>query len=198
MICLYAEREVSMKYIKQIENYNTTNEQEVSDKKIILDFIDRFKHNILTRENEIAHMTCSGFVMNKGLNKVLMIHHNIYNTWAWTGGHADSEEDLLVTAIKEANEETGVNGLMPLFDEIASIDILPVWGHYKRGNYVSAHLHLNVSYILIGDENEELIINENETSGVKWIDIDEIDEYSNEPELIEVYYKLIDRAKQKA
>ena len=36
--------------------------------------------------------------------KVLMIYHNIYKSWAWTGGHADGESDLLGTAIRELKE----------------------------------------------------------------------------------------------
>ena len=49
-------------------------------------------------------MTSSGLIFNKNLDKILMVHHNIYNTWSWTGGHADGEDDLLKVAIKEAKE----------------------------------------------------------------------------------------------
>ena len=43
-----------------------------------------------------------------------MIHHNIYNSWSWTGGHADGDKDLLYVAIKEAKEETGVKNIKAL------------------------------------------------------------------------------------
>lgn len=185
-----------MKFIKQIINYKAREAQEINDKKIILKYISAFEDDILTRNNEIAHMTSSGFILNKKCSKVLMIHHNIYNTWTWTGGHADGEEDLLKTALKEAIEETGLKNIEPLNGEIASIDILPVWGHIKRGSYVSAHLHLNASYILIADEKDDLFINKDETSGVAWISVDEMASHSNEPFLIEIYYKLIKKAKE--
>lgn len=184
-----------MEFIRQIEAYKADSEQEKNDKKIILNYIDDYKHNILTRDNEIAHITSSGFILNKSCDKVLMIHHNIYNTWTWTGGHADGEKDLLATALKEAIEETGVKNLKPLTNEISSIDILPVWGHMKRGAYVSAHLHLNASYILIADEEEKLMVNEDETSGVGWVTIEDMPEKSNEPFLLEIYFKLIEKAK---
>lgn len=79
-----------------------TNEQEASDQKIILSYIQQYAHNVLLRDNPIAHITSSGFLMNKQLDKVLLVHHNIRNVWAWTEGHADGDSDLLHVAIKEA------------------------------------------------------------------------------------------------
>lgn len=184
-----------MNYKEAIIAYEPINEQEEAEKRVILQYINEYPDNILLRENEFAHMTSSGFIMNKELTKVLMIHHNIYNTWAWTGGHADGDEDLLYVAIKEAKEETGVTSIEPLMEKIASVDILPVWGHVKKGKYVATHMHLSVAYILIADENQTLHINEAENSGVKWIKIEEIEKYSNEPEIIKVYHKLIEKAK---
>ena len=125
-----------MNFRESILKYSPINEQEANDKKIILDYIDNFYENILTRENQIAHMTSSGLILNKALDKILMIHHNIYNTWTWTGGHADGDDDMLKVALKEAKEETGLNNIIPLTEELASIDIIPVYGHIKRGKYV--------------------------------------------------------------
>lgn len=184
-----------MPFIQQIENYEPTNEQEAQDKKIILDYIKAFPSTVLTRENQVAHLTSSGFIMNRELNKVLMIHHNIYNTWAWTGGHADGDRDLLAIAIKEAKEETGVKSVEPLTGTIDSIDILPVCGHIKKGKYISVHLHLNVAYLLIADEQAALEVNQEETSGVKWLPVNELENYCNEPDIVKVYNKLIIQAK---
>ena len=184
-----------MNYKEEIIAYMPVDEQEASEKKVILEYIDKFPENILSRENEFAHLTSSGFIMNASLDKVLMVHHNIYQTWAWTGGHADGNKDLLKVAIKEAIEETGVRNIKPLTGNIASLDILPLWGHIKKGKYVATHLHLSVAYILIADEEDEVKINEAENSGVMWIGIDELEKYSNEPQLIRIYHKLIKQAK---
>lgn len=184
-----------MNYIEAIRAYEPVNEQEAAEKRVILKYIEDYPHNILLRENEMGHMTSSGFILNKSLDKTLMVHHNIYKTWAWTGGHADGDDDLLYVAMKEAKEETGVKNIEPLMPEIASIDILPVWGHIKKGAYVPTHMHLSAAYILIADEEEELHINEAENSDVRWIPVDEIEKYSSEPQIIEVYKKLIKRAR---
>ena len=183
-----------MSYIENIKNYVPVNEQENKDKEIIIDFINK-NENVLTRENEVAHLTSSGFIVNKNRDKVLMIHHNIYNSWGWTGGHADGDSDLLHVAIKEAKEETGITNVRPITDNICCIDVLKVKGHLRKGKYVSPHLHLSVAYILEADENEELSIKEDENSGVKWVDIDKVLDLTSEEHMKGVYKKLIDKSK---
>lgn len=183
-----------MNWIQSIKAYNPYNEQEQKDKEIILQCIDTFR-NILTRDSEIAHITSSAFVLNKTRDKVLMVHHNIYNSWSWTGGHADGEEDLLAVAIREVKEETGVKNIEPVISDIFALDILTVVGHIKKGKYVAPHLHLSVAYLVEADEREWLIVKEDENSGVKWIPIEEVNVYSNEPHMQKVYDKLISKIK---
>jgi 8-oxo-dGTP pyrophosphatase MutT (NUDIX family) len=185
-----------MDYIKQIIEFIPENQQEIQDKKIILDYIEKYPHNILLRENEFAHITSSGFIMNKSLDKVLMIHHNIRNAWAWTGGHVDGDTDFLHVAIKEAKEETGITTVTALSENIVSIDILPVYGHERRSKYVSAHLHLSVAYVLIASEEETLIVKEDENTDVAWFPFDNFNEDHFNVKDVYLYNKIIHRAKQ--
>lgn len=177
----------------KIENYKPYNEQEEKDKQMMLQYINTF-NNVLTRENEIAHFTASSWAVNKERTKMLMIYHNIYQSWAWTGGHSDGEADLLKVAIKELKEETGVKNVKVLKDDIFSLEVLTVDGHVKKGKYVSSHVHLNVTFLLEVDENEMLHIKEDENSGVKWVPMEEIDKVSRETWIkANVYAKLIDK-----
>lgn len=185
-----------MSYIDEIRNYIPVNMQETQDKKLILSYIELFPQNILLRENEFAHISSSGFILNEAFDKALMIHHNIRNTWAWTGGHMDGDTDLLYVALKEAKEETGIKTIVPFSNSIAAIDILPVFGHVKNGNYVSAHMHLSIGYILIADENEKTIVKEDETSGIKWITLDQINENNFDAGDYYLYNKLIKKTFQ--
>lgn len=183
-----------MKWFELINQYQPCNEQEKSDKALFLHCVHTFK-NVLTRQNEIAHVTSSALAVNHTRSKVLMVHHNIYQSWSWTGGHADGATDLLAVAIRELKEETGVQSVCPVFSSIFSLDVLPVLGHMKNGRYVSAHLHLSVAFLVQADDQEPLIVNRNENSGVCWVPIDEMPDYSNEPHMQELYKKLIVRAK---
>ncbi|VYU36897.1 NUDIX domain-containing protein [Clostridium tertium] len=184
-----------MNWIDDIKNYKPFNEQEASDKEAILYSMANF-NNLLTRENPLAHITSSGYIVNKDKTKVLMIYHNIYKSWSWTGGHADGDDDLLYVAIKEAKEETGVKNIKALDNKIFSLDVLPVPAHIKRGKNIASHLHLSVAYLLEADENDELVIKEDENSGVKWIPIDEVSKYSTEADMVKLYEKFNDRIKK--
>ncbi len=187
---------VAIDFATPINAFVPENPQETQDKILILHYIEAFPDTVLLRDNQLAHITSSGFVMNRQLDKVLMVHHNQRNTWAWTGGHADGEGDLLHVAIKEAKEETGVQEVTPLTNRIISLDILPVYGHMKRGEWVSTHLHLSVAYILIASESETLIVNEAENSAVRWLSVDQFREDFFDSHDIYLYNKLIHRAKQ--
>ena len=62
--------------IRQIENYPPFNEQEEKDKALILGWISN-NENAFSRENTVAHITASAWVVNKDRSKVLMVYHNI-------------------------------------------------------------------------------------------------------------------------
>ena len=119
--------------IRQIENYPPFNEQEEKDKALILGWISN-NENAFSRENTVAHITASAWVVNKDRSKVLMVYHNIYNSWSWLGGHADGETDLLSVAIREVKEEAGISNVRPVSEEIFSLESLTVDGHVKKGN----------------------------------------------------------------
>jgi len=181
----------------QIEVYKPYNEQEEKDKNTMLKYIDDFD-DVLTRKNEYGHFTASSWVVNKQRTKVLMIYHNIYQSWAWTGGHADGESDLLNVALREVKEETGIEHVKPIMEDIFSLEIVCVSGHVKRGKYVSSHVHLNATYLLEADETESLRMKEDENSGVKWVDIDKVMEVSNEKWVKEeIYQKLNNKIKER-
>lgn len=178
----------------QIKNYVPYNEREKDEKEVMLDFIKNNK-DVLTRDNKIAHFTTSAWIVNKDKTKVLMIYHNIYNSWAWVGGHADGEENLFKVIKREIEEETGLTNVKSLSNEIYGINIGAVNPHYKNGKYVGTHLHLDVEYLFEANEEDETRIKEDENSGVKWIEIDKINDYVLEEKMQKIYLSLNERLK---
>ena len=182
-----------MNFADEIQKYLPVNEQEAVDKSVILDLISTYGQKLLNRENLAVHVSSSGFIVNQTLTKTLVIYHNIYKAWTWTGGHADGEPNLLNVAIKEAMEETGVRRIKPLSQQPAVLDILSVPAHVKNGKYVSTHLHISVGYLLVVDDNQPIFIKADENSGVQWIMLGDLFKYCTEPEMVGVYRKLLNR-----
>ncbi|MGN1277106.1 MAG: NUDIX hydrolase [Floccifex sp.] len=183
-----------MDLIKQIEKYIPYNEQEQMDKELMLHAL-KTQENIFTRENTLCHITSSAWVINEKKTKVLMAYHKIYNSWAWLGGHNDGEENCLDVAIREVKEESGLQEVKAVFDDIFSLEVLCVDGHEKNGKYVSSHLHLNVTYLLMADESQTIKNNPDENKDVAWFDLKEALEVSNEPWFVSrIYQKCNEKA----
>ena len=103
-----------------IRSYVPKDEREAAEKAEILTLIDREGERLLTRDCAYAHVTASSVIVNRARTKTLMAFHKIYQSWAWTGGHADGETDLLHVAMREAREETGIEQLRQIGNGAAS------------------------------------------------------------------------------
>ena len=178
--------------IEKIRAYRPDCEQERKDQTRILDYIEK-NPGALLRSDPVAHLTASAWVVNPARDKVLMVYHKIYDSWSWTGGHADGESDLLAVALRECREETGVTHVRPVSEEIYSLEVLTVDGHEKHGEYVSSHLHLNVTYLLEAEETDALRVCKEENSGVRWFPLEAALEASTEPWFVERIYRKLNR-----
>lgn len=177
----------------EIKSFSPGCEQEERDKAQMLGWLHAAPAPF-SRENTFAHFTASSWVVSPDRQQVLLIYHNIYNSWAWMGGHADGDRDLLAVALRETREESGLQNLKLQHDGIFSLETLTVDGHIKRGAYVSSHLHLNVTYLLEADPKEALRVKPDENSGVAWFPVSSVARKVTEPWMMEhVYQKLMER-----
>ena len=182
-----------MTIFEQLQAFTPFNEQEASDRRLMLQYAGLFS-DLLTRDNEMAHLTASCWIVNPDKTKVLLAYHNIYDSWAWLGGHADGDGDLRRVALREAQEESGLTQARILGEGIFSLEILGVDGHVRRGRYVGTHLHLNVTYLLEADDQLPIRAKPDENSAVRWMPVGEVLQAVSEPEMRVVYRKLMERA----
>ena len=183
------------KTIEMLKKYVPYNEQEKEDIALIVKAEEIFG-DILTRQNQFCHLTSSAFVINKDHTRVLCIYHNIYKSWSWVGGHADGDDDMLYVAQKETREETSLSRINVVSEMPISVEILPVKSHVKKDKYVPAHQHFNITYLFEADENDAIHILEDENSNIGWLTFDELLSKSDEPYMIPVYEKIIEKIKK--
>ena len=104
-----------MNYIEEIRNFVPGCEQEEKDRALMLAAWETYGDAILERSCELFHLTASSMIFNRERTKVLMAYHNIFQSWAWTGGHAD-----------------GANGPMRERDVLHERARVHPWGKHQR------------------------------------------------------------------
>lgn len=185
-----------MDLLSALYSYQPWNPQEARDTAELLRRLEAGE-DLFHRENTAAHLTASAWVVNPDRTQVLMAYHNLYESWAWLGGHADGERDLLAVALREVREESGVSAV-PVSDQLFSVEILPVSGHEKRGEYISSHLHMNVTFLLEADPSDPIRSKPDENSRVAWFTPDEAVAASSEPWMRDRIYRKLNEKLRKS
>ena len=185
-----------MNLYEELLAYVPYNEQELRDREELLRLLESGEA-LYTRDNRSRHLTASCWVVSPDRSQVLMAYHKIYNSWAWLGGHADGETDLRRVAARELQEESGIPDAHLVTDALFSLEILTVDGHEKRGEYVSSHLHLNVTYLFEADPRHPVFARPEENLAVAWFTPEQALKMSTEPWFCErIYRKLIQKSNQ--
>ncbi|HAI59642.1 MAG TPA: NUDIX hydrolase [Xanthomonadaceae bacterium] len=124
--------------------------------------------DVFTRAHLAGHFTGSAFVLSVDGEHALLLHHAKLGRWLQPGGHADGDIDLARVALREAEEETGLSGLVV---EPAIFD-LDRHGIPARGAEPE-HWHWDVRYVVRCSGDETPAIN-SESRAFAWRKISEL------------------------
>lgn len=106
----------------------------------------------------ITHVTASGIVAST-MGTVLHLHKRL-NIWLQPGGHIESGEHPSEAALREAQEETGLDVRHPATGaQFFHVDVHPG----PRG-----HTHLDVRYLLLADPKQAPAPGVDESQQVQW------------------------------
>jgi len=123
-----------------------------------------------------GHLTASALVVDATGDRALLMHHRKLDKWLQMGGHADGDADLAAVALKEAFEESGIDGLT-LANRGAPVD-LDV--HEVRPPHEPPHLHLDVRFVAVAPAGCVATGND-ESHEVRWVDLDDLARTHDEP-----------------
>lgn len=136
------------------------------------------------RTHLAGHVTGSAWLVDSTGSKVLLTHHRKLNRWLQLGGHADGDRDILRVALREAQEESGIQNIRAISEDIFDIDIHPIPARGKEPE----HLHYDIRFALQVLENDSFIVSE-ESHSLAWIEIDRLEEYSSEESMLRMKRK---------
>jgi len=114
-----------------------------------------------------GHLTGSAIVVSADGEEVVLLHHAKLNRWLQPGGHGEPGERLgEQVALREAREETGINGLSLHPDAPQPLDV-DVHDIPERADE-KAHRHLDLRYLLVAPAGARLKVDPRESLAVEW------------------------------
>ncbi len=134
----------------------------------------------LSRSQPAAHFTGSAVVTDG--TRVALVHHRKLGRWLQPGGHVEpgDGQDLLATALREAEEETGCPVVPhPAAPRPLDVDVHPIPSQGTE----PAHLHLDVRFLVLTEQPEALRVDPAESRGVRWFEFDEALHGAGTPEM---------------
>jgi 8-oxo-dGTP pyrophosphatase MutT (NUDIX family) len=160
---------------ERLERYHPTDEKEIFCRANMLKFLDAHG-DCFERSSAVGHFCGSCWLENFDGTKFLLTLHGKYRQWTPLGGHADGDPDMPGVALKEAREESGLEHLELMSDEIFDIGIYP--SPERDGN--SAHFHYSVTFLLRAFDPSENIKISDESLDLKWFEeypVDDAEEF---------------------
>jgi 8-oxo-dGTP pyrophosphatase MutT (NUDIX family) len=144
----------------------------------VLDLLDEHGAALADRTTTPGHLTGSALVVDAAGDRMLVLLHAKLRRWLQPGGHADGDHELAGVALREATEETGIDGLRVLVPAV-DLDVHAV----DHGDALGTHLHLDLRFVVVAPPGAVEHGN-HESLGLRWVTRDELDDVADEVGLL--------------
>lgn len=170
--------------LQKLNAYHPSNAHEVEMRQRIIEFIQS-NPRCFDRSLLIGHITASALIVNVQRTHTLLTHHVKLNKWLQLGGHSDGDPNPLNVALREAEEESGVTGIVPVSEEIFDVDVHSI----PARTDVPEHFHYDIRFLFQADHSSSLTITE-ESKDLAWVPVADIEHYTTEESMVRMIRKI--------
>ncbi|MFZ4519727.1 MAG: NUDIX hydrolase [Microthrixaceae bacterium] len=159
---------------------------QAAERDRVLHLLDGAGSALAERTTAPGHLTGSALVLDADEQRILVLLHTKLRRWLQPGGHADGDHELAGVALREATEETGIEGLrvrVPAVD----LDVHEV----DHGDPLGTHLHLDLRFLVLAPPGAVPIGN-HESLGLRWVTLPELVELADEEGLVRLARAALD------
>jgi 8-oxo-dGTP pyrophosphatase MutT (NUDIX family) len=172
-------------FLSLLSGYRTADAHEKTMRDQIEHFV-RTQPDCFERSHAPGHITGSAWILDSMRTHVLLTHHRKLNRWLQLGGHADGESDVLNVAQREAVEESGLENIRPISEEIFDVDIHEIPEHKTEPK----HFHYDIRFLFEADRGTPLKIS-GESNHLEWIALEGMFRYTAEESMMRMVRKTI-------
>ncbi len=172
-------------HLRQIAAVTPLDDTEASHQQAMLSFVERH-HDFYKRTLTTGHVTGSAWIINPACSHALMLHHKKLDRWLQPGGHIEEELDILNSALREAQEETGISDLKIVSDAIFDLDIHVIPANKKEAE----HQHYDIRYLFEAELDATPAVSD-ESNDVRWFTLDEISKINSDASIQRMILKTI-------
>lgn len=148
----------------------------------VLGLLDAHGEALAERTTAPGHLTGSALVVDPVGPRVLLLLHAKLGRWLQPGGHADGDHELAGVALREATEETGIDGLSVLVPAV-DLDVHRV----DHGDALGEHLHLDCRFVVVAPPGAEASGN-HESLGLRWLSPAQVEAEADEAGLVRLLH----------
>lgn len=135
----------------------------------ILAFIDAHPADAHRRSCAPGHLTASALLLDHAGERALLTFHAKLGRWLQLGGHCDGDANLPHVALRECQEESGIDEL-EVVSGIVDVDIHEIPARKDE----PAHLHLDTRYLVRAAAGAEAVRN-HESLELRWFTPEELE-----------------------
>lgn len=137
-----------------VEAHAPADAKEARDREAILAFLQKGGDPWDRRRCDPGHLTGAAFILDASGTRLVLVHHAKLGRWLQPGGHGEpGEADPLAVAMREAHEETGIEGMTPHpgFPGLFDLDVHAIPARKDE----PGHLHLDLRFVLLAPPGAE-------------------------------------------